>query len=76
MALTCHLRQELCPSERASSSSLDLADSSFHFRGRDCKEAAAVRGHQAGIGIPFGVISPVPLESSPGKEPASPDMFP
>lgn len=39
----CHLRQELCPSERASTLSLDLADSSFHFRGRDCNEAAAAR---------------------------------
>lgn len=67
MALTCHLSQELRPSETASASSLDLADGSFHFCGRDCNGPAAEQGREAGIGIPFGVISPVPLESSPGE---------
>lgn len=50
MALMCRLSQELCLSERASASSLDLADGSFHFRGGDCHEAAAERGLKAGIG--------------------------
>ena len=67
MALTCHFSQELRPSKRASTLSLDLADGLFHFRGQDCNEAVAEQGHEAGIGIPFGVISPVPLESSPGE---------
>lgn len=31
------------------------------------QEAAAERGRKAGTGILFGVISPVPLESSPGE---------
>lgn len=53
--------------EGASTSSPDLADVSFHFCDGDCIEAAAKRGLEAGLGIPFGVISPVLLESSLGE---------
>lgn len=31
------------------------------------ESAAAESEREAGIGIPFGIISPVPLESSPGE---------
>lgn len=41
VALTCHLSRELRPSERASASSLNLADGLFHFCDGDCNEAAA-----------------------------------
>lgn len=53
MALTCHLNPELGSLEKASFSSLDLADGLCRFCGGDRGEAAAEQSPEAGIGISF-----------------------
>jgi len=47
--------------------SLGLAGNTFHSTAVRTESAAVESEREAGIGIPFGIISPVPLESSPGE---------